>query len=234
MAHDSSALVEALARFARLLPTPYKVETALDELGMSVTKVFDLVGAGICLLEDGVLRFVSATAAPVATLERVQELSRQGPCMEASHTGEVVAVSDLRESTDRWPRYTETALQVGVLAVAGIPMWLNEERLGAVNLYSAGPRIWSEADLDAARILASVATGYIVNANKWNQQQQVTEQLEQALESRVVIEQAKGIIATVRNITPDAAFDLIRKHARTNRTPLHTIARAIIEAGLRV
>jgi GAF domain-containing protein len=234
MAHDSSALVEALARFARLLPTPYKVETALDELVLSVTAVFDLVGAGVSLLEDGVLRFVSATTAPVVTLERVQELTQQGPCMEASNTGEVVAVADLRESAGRWPDYTDTALELGVLAVAGIPMWLNQERLGAVNLYSTGPRTWSEEDLDAARTLASVATGYIVNANKWSQAQQVTEQLEQALESRVVIEQAKGIIASVRGITPDAAFDLIRKHARANRAPLHAIARAIIEVGLRV
>lgn len=234
MAHDKTALVQALARFARLLPTPYQVETALDELVTSATAVFDLAGAGVSLLEGDRLRFVSATSEPVTTLERIQELEQQGPCMDASHSGELVTAADLRDCAARWPQYCPTADRVGIRAVAGIPMSLNSEKLGAVNLYSSVPREWPDDDLDAARVLADMATGYLVNANSWAQQQQVTEQLTRALESRTIIEQAKGIIASVHAISPAAAFDLIRKYARANQAPLHAVAHAIVEAGLRV
>ncbi|WP_067686319.1 ANTAR domain-containing protein [Nocardia jejuensis] len=233
MAHDKAVLVRALARFARLLPTPYKVETALDELVTSATEVFDLAGAGVSLLEGERLRFVSATSEPVITLERVQELEQQGPCMDASTSGELVSAPDL--STDRrWPHYRQTAARVGIQAVAGIPMSLNGDKVGAVNLYSALPRPWTDDDLEAALVLADMATGYLVNANTLLQHQQVTEQLNRALESRTIIEQAKGIISSVREISPAEAFELIRKYARANQAPLHAVAHAIVEAGLRI
>ncbi|MGW0252011.1 GAF and ANTAR domain-containing protein [Nocardia goodfellowii] len=235
MGYDSSALLEALSRFARLLPTPYEVESALNELTSSVTTVFRLTGAGVTFNQGDQLRFVGARGTVVEAMERCQERTQQGPCVDCNRTGEPVAVSDLRDRcVDRWPEYTAVAAGQGVRAVAGIPMRLSGEKVGAVNLYDRAPRVWPRADLDAAGVLADMATGYIVNSNKWLQQQQVTEQLQRALDSRVVIEQAKGIIANARGIGPDEAFVLIRNYARAQQAKLHTVAQAIIEVGLRL
>ncbi|WP_225726337.1 MULTISPECIES: GAF and ANTAR domain-containing protein [unclassified Nocardia] len=234
MAYDSEALMAALSRFARLLPTSYEVSTALDELVGSVTSVLGLIGAGVTLESDGKLRFVTAASEAVAELERCQELAQEGPCVEAHDSGQVVAVPDLETELARWPQYTAIALQHGIFAVAGIPMQLGGNKIGAVNLYQNEPRGWPEGDLEAAKLLADMATGYVVNANLRNQQQQLTEQLRHALDSRIIIEQAKGIIANRHGVGLDEAFALIRKYARAQQTSLHAVTFAIVEVGLRI
>jgi GAF domain-containing protein len=113
----------------------------------------------------------------------------------------------------------------GVGGIAGIPMRLDDQIIGALNLYSAGPREWSERDVGVAEVLADVATSYVVNASKLRQQEQLSEQLQQALESRVVIEQAKGITAQQNSVRIDQAYQLMRGHARSNN------ARALTHLG---
>ncbi|WP_378730773.1 GAF and ANTAR domain-containing protein [Nocardia brasiliensis] len=234
MAYDAEALVEVLSRFARMLPTEYRVETALDELVSSVTAVLGLTGAGVTMESGGQLRFVTAPSEQIAEVERCQEHAQQGPCVDAHHNGHPVTVDDLSKHLDRWPQYTSVAARYNVAAVAGVPMRLNGHKVGAIDLYADQPRDWSAADVEVARLLADMATGYVVNAGRRFQQQQLTEQLQQALNSRVVIEQAKGIIANARAISPDEAFTLIRRYARAQQAPLHAVARAIVEVGLRV
>jgi len=113
-------------------------------------------------------------------------------------------------------------------------MRLAEVSVGALNLYSTQPRQWSDEDITVARVLADAATRYVVNASKLRQQEQLSEQLQQALGSRVVIEQAKGITASRHSVTIDAAYQLIRVHARSNNASLRTVAEAIVSVGLRV
>lgn len=234
MSYDGSALIEAMARFARMLPKEYERDEALDELVSAETSVLGLLGAGVVMLADGRLRMATGSGEHVAAAERCQERWQQGPCVDAQRSGEVVAVGDITRYAARWPQFTAVARQKRIVAVAGIPMRLRNNMIGAVNLYEDHNRSWDEPDLEVAQLLADTAVGYVVNADIRQRQQALTGQLRQALESRVVIEQAKGVISNANGITPDEAFALIRRYARTHQLRLRAVAQAVVETGLRV
>jgi GAF domain-containing protein len=232
--YDQELFLRTLSRFAVILPARYDLEAALSELTDSVTAVLGLHGSGVTMAEEGQLRFVTAVSEASAELERSQERHRCGPGWDAYLTGEVVRVTDVRVEFASWPEFSATATRLSVGGVAGIPMRLADEIIGAVNLYSAEPREWSDGDIAVAAVLADVATSYVVNASKLRQQEQLSEQLQKALESRVVIEQAKGITAYKHAISVDQAYQLIRRHARNNNASLRVVAEAIVAVGLQV
>ena len=231
---DHSLFLDTLSGFARALIEPYDVDVALSELTGHVTAVLGLAGSGVNLMRDGRLRFEKAVNAAAADLEQAQHDHDRGPCLEAIRTGEVVAITDLDQYRDRWPEYCEVARRHGVCSVAGIPLLLAGEAIGALNLYAQDRREWSVDDLLAARVFADMATGYLVNASKLDQQGRLNDQLQDALDQRVVIEQAKGITAQHHHTTIDSAFDLIRSYARNHNASIHTVAEAVVNAGLRV
>jgi GAF domain-containing protein len=140
----------------------------------------------------------------------------------------------VRTESARWPEFSAIATRLAVAGVAGIPMRLDDQIIGALNLYSPQPREWSDVDITVARVLADVATSYVVNASKLRQQEQLSEQLQEALESRVVIEQAKGITAYKNAVTIDQAYQRMRRHARNNNASLRLVAEAIVSVGLQV
>jgi GAF domain-containing protein len=232
--YDQQLFLHTLSRFAVVLPARYDLESALTELTGSVTAVLGLSGAGVTMAEDGRLRFVTAVSQASGELERSQEQQQAGPCRDAYDTGEVVRVIDVRLESARWPEFSAMASRVNVAGVAGIPMRLADEVIGALNLYSPLPREWSDEDISVAAVLADVATSYVVNASKLRQQEQLSEQLQEALESRVVIEQAKGITAQKQAVTIDQAYQRMRGHARNNNASLRVVAEAIIAVGLQV
>ena len=232
--YDQLLFLRTLSRFAVVLPARYDLEAALTELTESVTAVLGLRGAGVTMAEQGRLRFVTAVSQASGELERNQEQQQAGPCRDAYDSGEVVRVRDVRGESARWPQFSATATSLAVAGVAGIPMRLADQVIGALNLYSPVPREWSDEDMAVARVLADVATSYVVNASKLRQQEQLSEQLQHALESRVVIEQAKGITAQQNSVTVDQAYELIRGHARSNNANLRVVAEAIVAVGLRV
>jgi GAF domain-containing protein len=167
-------------------------------------------------------------------LERAQEEQQSGPCRGAYDTGEVVRVSDVRLESARWPEFSAAATRWSMAGIAGIPMRLDDQIIGAFNLYSAEPREWSDEDIAVAGVLANVATSYVVNASKLRQQEQLREQLQQALESRIIIEQAKGITAQQHTVSVDQAYQLMRGHAHSNNASLRGVAEAIVAVGLQV
>ncbi|GAB0105942.1 GAF and ANTAR domain-containing protein [Nocardia sp. JMUB6875] len=234
MSYDGPALIEAMARFARLLPIEYESDEALDELVTAATEVLGVTGAGVVMLTDGRLRLAKTAGDHVTAAELCQEQRQEGPCVDAQRSGQVVAIGDITRCAARWPQYTAVARQHRVVAVAGIPMRLRNNMIGAVDLYENRSRSWAEPDLEVAQLLADTAAGYVVNADKRQRQQALTGQLRQALESRVVIEQAKGVVSNANGITPDEAFALIRRYARTHQLRLRAVAQAIVETGLRI
>src|SRR5665648_922827 len=149
-------------------------------------------------------------------LERSQEDHQEGPCRDAYETGEVVRVTDVRKESARWPHYSATATRLGVAGVAGIPMRDGDEVIGALNIYSREPREWSDQDIAVAVVLADVATGYVLNAAKLHDQGQLSQPLQEALELRVVTEEAKGITAQQQSVSVDQAYQHIRGRARSN------------------
>ena len=232
--YDRPLFIQTLSRFAVVLPANYDLEAALSDLAESVTQVLGLSGSGVTMAEEGQLRFVTAVNEASEELERNQEQLQAGPCRDAYDTGEVVRVTDVRLESTRWPEFSAVATSLKVAGVAGIPMRLADKIIGALNLYAPVPREWSDEDIAVAGVLADVATSYVVNASKLRQQEQLSEQLQQALKSRIVIEQAKGIVSQKNAVTIDQAYDVMRSHARNNNASLRTVAEAIVAVGLRV
>jgi hypothetical protein len=166
--------------------------------------------------EDAVTVFRGSAGAPRANAAALARLTTSvtavlgvggsGVTMaEEGQLHEVVRVTDVRQESARWPDYSATATDLGVAGVAGIPMRHADEIIGALNIYSSQPREWSHEDIAVAVVLADVATSYVLNASKLHDQEQLSEQLQKALESRVVIEQAKGITAQRKSIMIDHA-----------------------------
>ncbi|HEY8820938.1 MAG TPA: GAF and ANTAR domain-containing protein [Dermatophilaceae bacterium] len=234
--YNQSLLLQTLSRFAVILPARYDLQEALSELKESVTAVLGLSGSWVTMADDGRLSFLTAMSQVSAELERdhAQLHPFSCPCRDAYSTGEVVRVTDVREQSTRWPEFSAFATRLSLAGVAAIPMRLADEIIGALNLYSPEPRDWSDEDIAVAGVLANVATSYVVNASKLRQQQQLTEQLQEALKSRVIIEQAKGITAQQRAISVSQAYQLMRGHARRNNASLRVVAEAIVAVGLQV
>jgi GAF domain-containing protein len=234
--HDQSLLLQSLSRFATVLPARYDLQEALSELTESVTSVLGLCGSWVTMADDGRLRFVASLSLASAELERdhAQLHPFPCPCRDAYSTGDVIRVTDIREESARWPQFSASATRLSIAGVASIPMRLADQIIGALNLYSPEPREWSDDDLEVAAVMASMATSYVVNVSKLRQQEQLSEQLQEALESRVIIEQAKGITSQQHSVTVDEAFQLIRKHARNNHASLRVVAEAIVAVGLQV
>jgi len=232
--YDRLLFLQTLSRFAVVLPANYDLDPALSELTESVTQVLGLSGSGVTMAEKGRLRFITAVSQASEELERNQEQLQAGPCRDVYDTGEVVRITDVRLETTRWPELAATATRLSIAGVAGIPMRLADRVIGALNLYDRQPREWSDEDMAVAAVLADVATSYVVNASNLRQQEQLSEQLKQALESRIVIEQAKGITSQKNAVTIDQAYHLIRGHARSNNASLRTVSEAIVAVGLRV
>ena len=225
--------MQTLSEFAATLVKDFTVSDVLHDLAERATAVVGADSAGVCLQHDGHLRFVTALDERCSSLERVQESEQAGPCVDALRAGKVVAVADLAVATPGWGAYGIAAREAGIAAIAGIPMRLDGQKIGTLNLYSNTRREWSEEDLDAAHVLADIASSYIINASKLAQQRRLNEQLQEALDSRVVIEQAKGVLAAERGISVDDAFELLRRHARSYRTSLRSVAEAVVNLGLR-
>jgi GAF domain-containing protein len=234
--YDQSLFLQTLSRFAVVLPVRYDLAAALSELTETVTAVLGLCGSWATMADDGGLRFLAAVGQALAELERDHEQLHPFPCpcRDAFSTGEAVRAADARQEPAHCQEFSASATRLAVAGVASIPMRLADQVVGALNLYDAGPREWSDQDIAMAGVLADMATSYVVNASKLRQQEQLGEQLQQALESRVVIEQAKGITASQHSVTIDQAYRLIRTHARNNNASLRAVAEAIVAVGLHV
>lgn len=154
----------------------------------------------------------------------------EGPCWQAFATGEAVVVADLT-AEPRWPEFTATALDLGFRGVAGFPLHVDGDRIGALDVYNDAPLRLTSEDRDAACVLADVAAAYVVNARAIGESRRLNEQLQQALDSRVVIEQAKGVLAERLRVGPYDAFVMLRNYARRNGARLRTVAQGVLEGS---
>jgi GAF domain-containing protein len=195
----------------------------LDFLHMLTVRIADLVGAsavGLLLADQrGRLHFMAASDERARILETFQVQDSEGPCFDAFRTGEPVLNADLQAAGDRWPNFTRHALAAGFRSVHAFPMRVRREVLGALNVFgnTVGGNL-DEADVHVVQALTDVATIGLLQERAIRRGEVLTEQLQGALNSRVVIEQAKGAIAQAHGLSVDAAFTALREYARrTNR-----------------
>ena len=217
-----------------VLPAHFDLEAVLGGLTQNVTSLLGLSGSGVTMAGDGRLHFVAAGSNASGELVRHHELPHPCLCRDACATGEVVKVTDVRVESTRWPEFSATAARLGVAGVAAVPLMLAGQSIGSLNLYSAEPRAWSDEDIGLAELLADVATCHLVSALRHRLQGQLTEQLQETSESRMVIERAKEIVSDRQGITLEQAYQRMRRHARSKHTSLRLVAEAIVAVGLRV
>lgn len=224
--HD--ALVATFRTYAAALLEPFDVGPVLYGLTDQVTEVLGADGAGVSLGDgDRPLTFVTATDAAIATIEEEQAVRESGPCHRAFRSGTAVVCEDL-EADDRFPGYCEVALANGVRAVLGIPMPVGVQRIGALNVYWHAPHVVTDDEVQIAQLLADMASGYILNATRVERSETLAHQLQHALDSRVVIEQAKGILAERHHLSPSEAFHRLRQRARSSSRRVHDVATDIV------
>jgi len=226
-------LIKVLAEFAHTLTDGYAITDVLYRLADSVVDVLSAAGAGVSLADDtGRLRAITSINALSAAIEAAEEQYEQGPCVDAYRDGHSVPVPDLAKHSSSWTEYTTVARRHGVVSVLAVPVAAHGSTMGALDVYATEARTWAD-DSTVAQTFADMAASYLLHASALDQAQRTAEQLQNALDSRLVIEQAKGMLANEHNIPVEEAFQTLRRHARRHGANLTSTAEAIVHLGLR-
>jgi GAF domain-containing protein len=229
---DVQQLLEVFRRFAVTMTEPFEISHVLYELGDATSDVLGADAAGVSIAgADGRLEFVIATDCTLIELEEIQQAHQVGPCVDAFHRGEPVLITDIAEQS-QWGTYREAAAASNFRSVIGMPLMTAEHRLGSLNIYSRRRREWSGADVESATALAEIATAYVVRAGQLASAVDLAGQLQQALDSRVVIEQAKGALSQAHGIPVGEAFELLRSYSRSHNLALRDVAHAVVDDQL--
>lgn len=225
---DSERLSKTFVELADTLVADFDVLDFLHLLTARCTELLDAIAAGVLLADPaGDLRVMAASSEQVRLLELFQLQNDQGPCLDCYRSGQPVSVSDLSAVQLRWPRFSAQAREHGYSAVLALPMRLRQHTIGALNLFSAAHGL-TRADTQIAQALADVATIGLLQHRAQHQADAVVTQLQTALNSRVLIEQAKGILAERLGLPMDEAFNALRRHARADHRHLSEFAQAVV------
>jgi GAF domain-containing protein len=232
MAREQS-LLRAFIEFADTIVDDYDVVEFLHRLAGRCVELVDASEAGIMLAdEDGTLRYIASSSERMRLIELFELQHDEGPCLDAYRAGVAVHSVLDEDAVARWARFAPHARDVGFESVSALPMRLRSESIGALNLFSSTVGPLSADDQEVAQALADIATIGILQERAVKDARLVAIQLEAALESRVAIEQAKGIVAERVGVTIDDAFDLLRAYARRYNHLLRQTAEQIIDGTL--
>lgn len=200
----------------------------LEELCDQATRALEVAGVGVLLADEkGALRHGVSTGPTTEQLARVQVKTGEGPAWECVESGRPVSCEDLL-AEHRWPAFTELAAETGLRSVACLPLSVADRCLGALSVVRERVAALDDDELEAGQALATAAAGFLRNLADLAEAIRLAEQLQTALRSRIVIEQAKGMLAVKLGTTPEEAFELLRGTARSRRERLHDLARAVI------
>ncbi|WP_120337855.1 GAF and ANTAR domain-containing protein [Cryobacterium soli] len=227
-------LFDAFATLADTLVAGYDVIDLLQTLVETCHHLLDVDSAGILLANaSDDLEVVASTSEANALVEMMQLDADAGPCLKCFRTRSVVSVPDIDVDSGRWPDFCTTALAQGIHSVYAIPLRLRETTIGTLNLMRNERGELGERDIRAAQALADVATIGILQERTIRDASKLRDQLQEALSSRIIIEQAKGVVAETADVSIEAAFALIRHHARSHQLPLSQVARQLVGRDLR-
>jgi GAF domain-containing protein len=222
-------LADVFVEMADTLVDDFDVIDFLHVLAERCVRLLGVSAAGLLLTDQqGALQVVAASSERTRLLELFQLQTDQGPCVDCYRTGQTVSVTDL-PAAGRWPRFTAAAAEVGFAAVHALPMRLRDEVIGALNLFDTNPGPVDSATLRIGQALADVATIGLLQQRAIHRRDVLTEQLQTALNSRVLIEQAKGVLAERLQVDLADAFTMLRGSARSHNRRLSDLAQAIVD-----
>ena len=225
-------LARTLVRLADSLVEDFDIVELLNALTDGCVDVLDVAAAGLMLVApEGDLRVMASSSDAMRVLELFEVQNQEGPCLDSYHSAQAVSSADL-ENESRWPRFTAEAMSAGFRAAHAVPMRLRGRVIGAVNLFHTNAEGLGDADMSAARALADVATIAILQHRAMLEAQVVNDQLTHALNSRIAIEQAKGVIAERASVDMEDAFRRLRQHARSHNLRLADVAQGVVDGTL--
>jgi transcriptional regulator with GAF, ATPase, and Fis domain len=226
-------LVETFVELADTLVEDFDVVEFFSSLTERVVELGYASEAGILLVDEaGELQFVAASHERTHLLELFQVQNREGPCQDCFATGEPVGADDLEAAGDRWPQFAPRATSAGFRSVQAVPLRLRGTILGAFNLFITEPGGIDREAQAVVQAMADVATIGLLQQRELDRAHAVEGQLQQALQSRIGIEQAKGVISEQMHISTDAAFEMLRGYSRNHNRRLHDVARDLVEGKL--
>lgn len=226
-------LSDTFVLLADTLVDDYDVVELLDQLVVACVSLLGVTAAGL-LLDDqrGNLAVVASSGEEIRLLEAFQLQNNEGPCLECFQTGTAVTSGDLREDEARWPLFAPAAIAAGFRSVAAVPLRLRDQTIGGLNLFDVRATPINAVDQRLAQALADVATIGILQRRTVHRSTLVAEQLQHALNSRIIIEQAKGVIAERNGLAMDTSFEVLRAYARNHNLKLTDLATSVVEGKI--
>ena len=222
-------LAEVFVEIADTLVDDFDLIEFLRTVTVRAAELVDVSAVGLLLVDaHGQLQFMAASEEQTRLLELFQLQHHEGPCLDAFVSRAPVVNADLRLATDRWPLFAPQAAKLGFRSVHAIPLRLRNQVIGALNLFGSDAGTLEPGDVKLVQALADVATIGLLQERTIHRGEVLTEQLQGALNSRVVIEQAKGALARTHDTDVDSAFDLLRRYARANNRKLLEVAQAVL------
>jgi GAF domain-containing protein len=222
-------LADVFVDVADTLVDDFDLIEFLHAVARHATDISGGAAAGVMLTgPDEALHHVGASSEDARLLELFQIQNAEGPCLDSFHSGVPVVVPDLSETHDRWPSFTPQALATGMASVHAFPMRLRERVIGGLNIFQSRRTELAPEDVRVLQALADMATIALIQEQALTRAEVISEQLQVALNSRTVLEQAKGAVARVFGITVEEAFVMLRAHARDTRQRLTDVAHEVV------
>jgi GAF domain-containing protein len=228
-----SLLIATLVELADNLVDDFDVIDVLSLLSLRCVDAIDVDAAGVMLASPGgELQVVASSSESMRVLELFQIQANEGPCVDCYADGQAITNHSLKDADDRWPRFSPRAIAYGFHSVHCLPMRLRGRTIGALNLFRTEQGMLTDDDVVVAQGLADVATIAILQHQTSLDAVTLNNQLSNALNSRIIIEQAKGMVAQASNCDMDRAFERLRAHARNHNLGLTVVAMSVVQGTM--
>ncbi|MBA0127468.1 GAF and ANTAR domain-containing protein [Haloechinothrix sp. YIM 98757] len=233
MSPSDRAVRNTFVELADTFVVDFDIMEFLNTLALRTTELLDITACGVVLVNhNDTLNAVAASTEQTRLLELLESQNEEGPCLDCYRGGAPVQCADLGEADALWPTFAPAARDAGFSAVEALPMRLREDVIGAVNLFNTSVGGMDSDTLELGQALASTATIGILHERATHRRDVLVEQLQTALDSRVLIEQAKGVYAERNGVSVEVAFAALRSHARSTNSKLIAVANQVIDGTL--
>jgi transcriptional regulator with GAF, ATPase, and Fis domain len=227
--HRQALLAQRFVRLADTLVDDFDVVEVLDDLMGTCLDLLDVDQAGLLLTDpQGNLQRLASSSEEARLLELLQVQTREGPCFEAVQSGQTIIVDRIDETHQRWPTFAARASADGFRSVYAFPMRLRDATVGGLNLFGTEEDTLDEEGRVIAKALADIATIGILQQRSLHRSSLLAENLQHALNTRVVVEQAKGVLAERGNLPMEETFARLRSYARSHNLKLSDVAHAVV------
>ena len=234
MRDGDADVVGALVEFAQGLSDKGSVKAVFEALGDQCTELLRVTGVGVLVVEGAELAVATTNSDVGEKVEGLEVDLGEGPCVDSVRSGKPVFVPDLRDVLSDYPAFGPAALEAGARAIHALPMTGRGEVVGSLNIVDSEPGDLPATALATAQVLSDLAVAYIFAVRINEEQTELAGQLQNALDTRVVIEQAKGVLLERHGESLPEAFDRLRRHARSNSVTVRQVAADVVEGRLRL